>query len=55
MTVEDKQRCNECWANLVILMGLKVGQGRVAGGGEGHDFNPSVHQALIIQLLEHPP
>lgn len=41
--------------NLVVLVGLKVGQGGVAGSGEGHDFDPAVNQALVVQLLEHPP
>lgn len=41
--------------NLVVLVGLKVGQRGVAGGGEGHDFDPAVNQALVVQFLEHPP
>lgn len=41
--------------DLVVLVGLKVGQGGVAGGGEGHDFDPAVNQALVVQFLEHPP
>lgn len=40
---------------LVVLVGLKVGQRGVAGGGERHDLHPSVDQALVIQLLEDPP
>ncbi len=41
--------------NLVVLVGLKVGQGGVAGGGERHDFDTSVNQTLVVQLFEHPP
>lgn len=41
--------------NLVVLMGLKVWQGSVAGSGERHHFDSTVHHALIIELLEHPP
>lgn len=43
------------WANLVVLVGLKVGQGGVAGSGERHDFDTSVNQTLVVQLFEHPP
>lgn len=41
--------------NLVVLVGLKVGQGGVAGSGERHDFDPAVNQTLVVQLLEDPP
>lgn len=42
-------------ADLVVLVGLKVGQGGVAGSGERHDFDTSVHQTLVVELFEHPP
>lgn len=42
-------------ANLVVLIGLKVGQGGVAGSGERHNFDTSVHQTLVIQLFKNPP
>lgn len=29
--------------NLVVLMGLKIGQWSVAGSGERHDFDTSVN------------
>lgn len=41
--------------NLVVLVGLKIRQWGVAGSGERHDFDPSVHQSFVVQLLEHPP
>lgn len=41
--------------NLVVLVGLKIRQRGVAGSGERHDFDPSVHQSFVVQLLEHPP
>lgn len=53
----DELRCEgvvTC-ANLVVLVGLKVGQGGVAGSGERHDFDTSVNQTLVVQLFEHPP
>lgn len=50
----DHSRVVIC-ANLVVLVGLKVGQGGVAGSGERHDFDPSVNQTLVVQLFEHPP
>lgn len=51
----ERLRCERVCANLVVLVGLKVGQGRVAGGGEGHDFDPSVNQTLVVELFKHPP
>lgn len=42
-------------ANLVVLVGLEIRQWGVAGSGERHDFDPSVHQSFVVQLLEHPP
>lgn len=42
-------------ANLVVLVGLEIRQWSVAGSGEWHDFDPSVHQSFVVQLLEHPP
>ena len=34
---------------------LKVGQGRAAPGGVGHDPEPLVDESLVPELLEDPP
>lgn len=39
---------NGIFADLVVLVGLKIGQGGIAGSGERHDFDTSIHQALVI-------
>lgn len=56
-TALDHSRCERVLirANLVVLVGLKVRQGGVAGRGERHDFDPSVNKTLVIQLFENPP
>eukprot|EP00966_Prymnesium_polylepis_P237473 5492223-Prymnesium_polylepis.2 len=41
--------------DLVVLLELEVGDGRVTWARVGHHLEAAVHEPLLVQLLEHPP